>query len=383
MKAILISCFDWYEKRLKPIREILEYKNYDVKILTSDFDHIRKNYITNKNNLKGCQYVHVSSYKRNISIRRLYSHFSFAHSIYTILEKENPDLVYALLPPNSVAKYCIKYKQKHEDKKVIFDVIDMWPESMPINSIKKTIPYLMWKNMRDKNIAKADYVFLECDLYQKELKACQPSNFSTLHLFKEQTENEKQLIRSMVKAKNDFNCAENTMILGYVGSINNIIDIVSIRQLVGLLSKEYQVEVRVIGEGENRKTLLAELEKENVKVKYYGELYEENKKIEILTPCDFALNIMKDSVKVGLTIKSIDYFSYGIPIINNIKGDTWKIVEDKNVGINFNQQSFLNDIRKYRKKGNMHVAVLDVYDDLFSKKAFVRQVEKGINEKYV
>ena len=92
---------------------------------------------------------------------------------------------------------------------------------------------------------------------------------------------------------------------------------------------------------------------------------------------------MKDSVKVGLTIKSIDYFSYGIPIINNIKGDTWKIVEDKNVGINFNQQSFLNDIRKYRKKGNMHVAVLDVYDDLFSKKAFVRQVEKGINEKYV
>ena len=31
----------------------------------------------------------------------------------------------------------------------------------------------------------------------------------------------------------------------------------------------------------------------------------------------------------------------------------------------------------------MHVAVLDVYDDLFSKKAFVRQVEKGINEKYV
>lgn len=173
------------------------------------------------------------------------------------------------------------------------------------------------------------------------------------------------------------------MILGYVGSINNIIDIASIRQIAGLLSKEYQVEVRVIGEGENRKTLLEELEKENVKIKYYGELYEEKQKIKILTPCDFALNIMKDSVKVGLTIKSIDYFSYGIPIINNIHGDTWKIVEEKNIGVNFKQQSFLNDIKEYREKGNMHATVLEVYDDLFSKKAFVRQVEKGINEKYV
>lgn len=47
MKAILISCFDWYEKRLKPIREILEQKNFDVKILTSDFDHSAKNIAPN------------------------------------------------------------------------------------------------------------------------------------------------------------------------------------------------------------------------------------------------------------------------------------------------------------------------------------------------
>ena len=381
MKAILISCFDWYEKRLKPIREILEQKNFDVKILTSDFDHSAKKYSTKYS--EECQYVHVSEYKKNISIERMYSHFSFARSIYAILEKENPDLVYALLPPNSVAKYCIRYKEKHKDKKVIFDVIDMWPESMPLSAIKKTCPYLMWKNLRDKNISKADYAFLECDLYRDELKEYLPSNFSTIHLIKEQTENEKQLIRSIVKNENDSDQTEKTMILGYVGSINNIIDIASIRQIAGLLSKEYQVEVRVIGEGENRKTLLEELEKENVKIKYYGELYEENKKIKILTPCDFALNIMKDSVKVGLTIKSIDYFSYGIPIINNIHGDTWKIVEEKNIGVNFKQQSFLNDIKEYREKGNMHATVLEVYDDLFSKKAFVRQVEKGINEKYV
>ena len=37
---------------------------------------------------------------------------------------------------------------------------------------------------------------------------------------------------------------------------------------------------------------------------------------------------MKDSVFVGLTMKSIDYFEAGLPILNTIKGDTWKFVDE-------------------------------------------------------
>ena len=41
-KAILISCFDWYENRLKPIRDLLMERGYEVLILTTDFDHVKK-----------------------------------------------------------------------------------------------------------------------------------------------------------------------------------------------------------------------------------------------------------------------------------------------------------------------------------------------------
>ncbi|MCI5920244.1 MAG: hypothetical protein MRZ75_13120 [Roseburia sp.] len=44
-KAILISCFDWFEKRLEPIMELLE-KQYKVNVLLSDFNHIKKEKIS-------------------------------------------------------------------------------------------------------------------------------------------------------------------------------------------------------------------------------------------------------------------------------------------------------------------------------------------------
>ena len=48
-------------------------------------------------------------------------------------------------------------------------------------------------------------------------------------------------------------------------------------------------------------------------------------------------------------MKSIDYFSYGLPLINNIKGDTWEIVNDKGYGINIHKDNidcydFFSDI---------------------------------------
>jgi hypothetical protein len=33
-------------------------------------------------------------------------------------------------------------------------------------------------------------------------------------------------------------------------------------------------------------------------------------------------------------MKSVDYFCYGLPIINNIPGDTWTLVEQYDAGVN-------------------------------------------------
>ena len=43
-RAVLVSCFNWYEVRLKYVKEVLENKNYKVDIITSNFNNnLKKN----------------------------------------------------------------------------------------------------------------------------------------------------------------------------------------------------------------------------------------------------------------------------------------------------------------------------------------------------
>ena len=49
--------------------------------------------------------------------------------------------------------------------------------------------------------------------------------------------------------------------------------------------------------------------------------------------------MMKPGVCVGLTMKSIDYFCYGLPLINNIPGDTWQLVEEHGIGVNCSEKT--------------------------------------------
>ena len=56
-----------------------------------------------------------------------------------------------------------------------------------------------------------------------------------------------------------------------------------------------------------------------------------------MSACHFGLNIMKASVCVGLTMKSIDYFRHGLPIINSIPADTQELVEREKIGIQLNE----------------------------------------------
>lgn len=372
-KAILISCYGWYEKRLRPIKQILQ-KEYTCKVVVGDFVHALKAPVSTK--YEDCTYIHVKPYKKNLSVRRLYSHYDFSRKIYQLLKREKPDLIYVLLPPNSLGKYCAKYRKKHKKCFLIFDVIDMWPESMPLDKVKNTFPCKIWRDMRNKALENADYVFTECALYQDELKAYMSCDYSTLYLMKSQTAEEAAIVRERISHISPISTRE-TIVIGYLGNINNIIDILAIENIVSALVRDYDVEVRIIGDGEKRRELVNLLEKTGTLVKFYGKIYNETKKIEILAGCDVALNIMKDNLKVGLTIKSIDYFAYGIPIINNIKGDTWSLVEKEGLGINFTGD--LQKMIKYVEKLDIgdHLRVAETYNKLFSESAFNNTIEEA------
>ena len=91
------------------------------------------------------------------------------------------------------------------------------------------------------------------------------------------------------------------------------------------------------------------------------------------------INIYKDNLFIGLTVKCIDYFENSLPIINNIKGDTWDMVEKNKLGINVrnNVNCSKEDIIKLRLD-NEHI--FRFFKESFSEEAFINKCSRAINE---
>ncbi|WP_295160856.1 hypothetical protein [Selenomonas sp. AE3005] len=366
-KAVLVSCFDWYEKRLKPIRDLLIEKGYDVKILLSDFDHTNKQKCNKL--YDSCTYLHVPIYKKNISLQRIMSHISFARQCKKYIEKYKPDIIYCLVPPNKVVDYCANYKKRNPTVKLIVDIIDMWPESMPLKKVRKLPLTKRWMNWRDDAIKIADYVFTECNLYQDKLAyVLNPAKTSTLYLYKEQSVEERQLILDILNK----NKKDDIIRFAYLGSMNYIIDISSICKVIkAMINQGKSCELHAIGDGESRERFAEEVKATGCKTYFYGLIFDEFEKIRIIAPCDYGFNMMKNDVSVGLTIKSIDYLSYGLPLINNIKGDTWRLIEDQNIGINIK-----ND---YVMKKFNHQEIFQFFERKFTKKSFTDTINQAFS----
>jgi len=323
-KIAVVACNSHLMERLRLAGEALSQDGNEVQIFCGDFNHTRKEYDTSEVDI---EYIHTQSYKKNLSISRLLSHKNFAKSILRKLREYKADYVYAQVPPNSLVKQCARYK-KESGCKLVFDLIDMWPESMPVGRVKKIIAWLFlryWKNLRNKSLRHADLLITECDLYQSILAR------QRVKLPKAQT------IYLCKKPFDSMPCAElsDTQVdVCYLGAINNIIDIPKIIGLLSAINLRKKVAVHIIGDGENRQAFIEQLESSGIQTIYYGAIYDETKKLELFSKCHFGLNIMRDSVTVGLTIKSLDYFSAGLPVLSNIKEDTHNLVEKYNCGIN-------------------------------------------------
>ena len=370
MKVAIVNCFDTYEDRVDLLYEFFIGHGHNVTVIQSDFRHFKKEH--RKDSKEGFIFVGSRPYYKNMSAARLYSHYKFAEDAFKVVEKIKPDLLYTLVPPNSLARSAAKYKQNHKDVKLIFDLIDLWPETMPIGKIKKLPLFAFWKEMRDISLKFADFVILECDLYKTVLgDTLNGINTETLYL-----------------AKKDINItstpilSEDEIHLAYLGSINNIIDIPKIKEIIVAINEIKPVTLHIIGDGENREKLISAVEHAGASVVYHGKIYDPQSKQDIFDKCHFGLNIMKSSVCVGLTIKSVDYFQHGLPIINNIPGDTTEIINKYKVGINIDKDlkssCFLNDILN-SLNCDIKQKCISVFNENFSIKKFYNKLDKIID----
>lgn len=326
--AYLINCSDHYNHRLFAMDEYLRSRGYETTYLTSDFDHTSKKVF--RCEVNGCVQIHARPYRKNLSVSRILSHRDFARDAFRYLEKlpKQPDVVVALLPPNFLAHYGAKYKKRHPQTKLIFDIFDLWPETFPSGRAKKllTPAFSVWSWIRDHSLGAADFITTECGLFRQRLGL--PTDRSAV-VYLCANPLSVPMIQPALR--------EDRMELCYLGAINNVISIPDICALISQLTPVKPVTLHIIGAGEREQELIDSAKAAGAEVVFYGAVYDDTKKQEIMSRCHFGLNIMKSSVCVGLTMKSVDYFRNGLPIINNIPADTEAFVREQQVGIQLDE----------------------------------------------
>ena len=155
-----------------------------------------------------------------------------------------------------------------------------------------------------------------------------------------------------------------------------MIDIDYIVKMCRELIKLKKVVLHIVGDGEKREELLQKARETQAEVIYHGLVYEPEKKQAIFDICHFGLNIMKSSVCVGLTMKSLDYFQAGLPIVNNIDGDTADLIDNYKIGFN-GYHALLKSIGRLQIEDYfaMRDNVRKLYYEKFTKEAFVKRLE--------
>lgn len=322
--AYFISSTNHYNVRTGKFVNDYVKKGYDVIYVTSDFDHMtKKRYCFNE--YKNSKQLHVISYKKNLSISRILSHLMFSYKTFYMLLACKPELVYVEVPNNSLVKSSAKYK-KINNAEIIVDVFDMWPESIPVKTKNMIVNwgFDIWRNFRNKNLKFADQIWIECDYY-RELLSAQKINLPM---------ETKYLKLKNAETSIEMKVSEEEIDLCYLGSINNIIDISLIEKIVSEFAKNKRTRIHIIGDGERKDEFLDILKKNSIEIIDHGKVYEIDKLQEIFDQCWFGINVLREDLAIGITMKSISYFRGGLPIINTVQGDTSRFVEECNIGIN-------------------------------------------------
>lgn len=345
-KIIIISTFykDTENSRGNLVYKYFKEANYITKVICSDFSHSKKIKEIYKES-SDLIIIETKEYKKNISLKRIYSHIKFAFDSIKILKQEKCDLVYVILPPNILGYLVSNYCKKNKIK-VIVDIIDLWPEALPIPKkikilLDKTLN-IFWKNLREKSIRKADYIITESNYFYEKMNLKRYLNSKVIFL--------KKVTKNKVDQRSEVN--DDIIKIAYLGNIGKIYDFKSLIEISKKLTQQRKIILEIIGIGEEKDFLIQELEKNKIRYNFYGPIYDEEEKSKILGKCNFGFNGYKNITEVALSYKSIDYFSYGLPIINSAKGDTWKMIEKEKVGINYTivDDKLIEDILNYKEK---------------------------------
>lgn len=329
------------DMRFACLANMLTAKGHNVELIISDYDHevkdIRKRDNYNVYSFK-ITVLHEPSYKRNLSLKRLYAHYVWGKRVGRYLKSLNdvPDALYVPIPSLTVAREAARYCIGHPSCKYVIDVQDLWPEAfqMVVNNslLKKAFfPFSVYVNYAYRN---ADYVIGVSDTYRDRALSVNKKRKNGLTVYLGNDGglfDEGKKLYHIKKPANEFWLAYiGTM--GYSYDLNCIVDAIRIVNERGLVEKK--LKFIAMGRGPLLEEFKAYAEKSDIEYEFTGALpYQEM--VGKMCSCDVVMNCIKPGAAQSVTNKVGDYALSGLPVINTQENLEYRnLVNEYKCGIN-------------------------------------------------
>ncbi|MCF8380654.1 MAG: glycosyltransferase [Bacteroidales bacterium] len=283
-------------------------------------------------------YIHAKSYKKNVSINRMLSHWQYTKNLKLYIKKlPSPDLILVALPPLSLAFFLTRWAKKNKIP-ITIDIIDPWPEAFlrlspkPLKFVLKLILFPLYYKLRSI-LKRTNGIIGISNEYVSWAKNYGYPNIKTEVFLPAVPYNEirgkfKIISEKVYKNKSD------KLTLIYAGSLGISYDIPVILEASEIINKRYpdQTEFVIAGTGIHLKLINEYISRCN-NIKYLGYQYYDDL-IYQYALADVALTQYSSGATQSVTYKFFDCLSAGLPLLNSLMSEMAVLTDQYKVGLN-------------------------------------------------
>jgi len=364
MKIMMIAnyvIFPWEGGNSRFIYLLNKFNNKlnQIELVTSNFRHgTKEKRKINKNKLKELPYkvtlLDEPGYKKNVSLKRLYSHKILSKNLKKYLDKLDykPDVIYCSIPSLDFAKEAAKYAKKNNIRFII-DIQDLWPEAFKMVFKVPIINNLIFNPMKKK----ADYIYKTADEIVAVSQTYVERGLSVNKKVKKGLSvflgTELEYFDKCAKEnKIEFN--DNLIRIAYIGTLGHSYDIKCIIDAICCLNKKglNNIKFIVMGNGPLKENFEKYAEEKKINCEFTGRL-DYPKMVGLLCSCDIAVNPIAHNAAQSIINKVGDYASAGLPVISTQECEEYRnLIDEYQAGlncINGNIDDIANNIEKLIK----------------------------------
>lgn len=324
--------------RFLHLARMLKARGHEVEIVTSSFFHEEKRPLKQPpKEIYGCALTVLPEpgYRKNISLRRIYSHHMLSKALGRYLKKrKKPDVLYAAVPSLSLGSEAAAYCQK-AGVPLVIDVQDLWPEAFEMVFHVPFLSNLLYAPLRQQAnfvYRQADAVAAVSETYAQRVMAVNKKAEKSAVVY---LGTELKAFDGMKAEAPALKKPEGEIWLGYVGTLGNSYEVQKVLEAMDKLKQAGRCEKLrfiVMGEGENREKLEAFSKGHQLAVTFTGQL-PYPKMVSTLCLCDFAVNPIRKGA-ASIINKVGDYAAAALGVINTQEcGEYKRLLQEYGAGI--------------------------------------------------